>query len=91
MYNGAVERTQIYLGGDELELLDQMARRTGASRSELIRRAVRNTFGENTKAERLRALDSSAGAFRSRRVSGADYVDSIRGDLNERLNWQGLG
>jgi len=84
-------RTQIYLGDDELELLDRVARTTGASRSELVRRAVRNTFGEKTKAERLRALEASAGTFRGRRMTGADYVDALRGDLNERLNRQGLG
>jgi Arc/MetJ-type ribon-helix-helix transcriptional regulator len=67
-----------------------MARTTGASRSELIRRAVRSTFGEKTKAERIRALDESAGAFRGRRLTGADYVDALRGDLNERLKRQGL-
>ena len=91
MYSGVMGRTQIYLGDDELELLDRVARTTGASRSELVRRAVRNTFGEKTKAERLRALEASAGTFRGRRMTGADYVDALRGDLNERLNRQGLG
>ena len=84
-------RTQIYLGDDEVELLDRVARTTGVSRSELIRRAVRNTFGEKTKAERLRALEASAGTFRGRRMTGADYVDALRGDLNERLNRRALG
>ncbi len=91
VYSGATGRTQIYLGEDELELLDRVARATGASRSELVRRAVRNTFGEKTKAERLRALEASAGTFRGRRMTGADYVDALRGDLDERLNRQGLG
>jgi len=91
VYCGVMGRTQIYLGDDELELLDRVARTTGASRSELVRRAVRNTFGEKTKAERLRALEASAGTFRGRRMTGADYVDALRGDLNERLNRQGLG
>jgi Arc/MetJ family transcription regulator len=91
VYTGVMGRTQIYLGDDELELLDRVARTTGASRSELVRRAVRNTFGEKTKAERLRALEASAGTFRGRRMTGADYVDALRGDLNERLNRQGLG
>jgi Arc/MetJ-type ribon-helix-helix transcriptional regulator len=91
VYNGVVGRTQIYLGDDELELLDRVTRATGASRSELIRRAIRNTFGEKTKAERIRALEETAGSFRGRRVTGADYVDGLRGDLNERLKQQGLG
>ena len=81
-----MSRTQVYLGQDELALLERASRDTGASRSELIRRAVRTTFGEQGKAEKLRALQGSAGSWPGRRVSGADYVDAIRGgDLNERL------
>jgi len=83
-------RTQVYLGEDELELLDRVAQATGASRSELIRRAIRGTFGEKTKAERRRALTASAGSWAGRRVTGADYVDAMRGDLNERLRRFGV-
>lgn len=90
MYSGVVGRTQVYLGDDELELLDRVARATGASRSELIRRAVRSTFGEKTKAERLRALDASAGSWKGRPLTGAEYVDALRGDLNERLRRLGV-
>jgi Arc/MetJ-type ribon-helix-helix transcriptional regulator len=90
VYSDVVGRTQIYLGEEELELLDRVARATGASRSELIRRAVRSTFGEKTKAEKLRALDASAGSWGNRRFTGAQYVDTIRGDLNERLRRLGL-
>jgi Arc/MetJ-type ribon-helix-helix transcriptional regulator len=81
-----MSRTQVYLGEDELELLERASRDTGASRSELIRRAVRRTFGEQNKAEKLRALEASAGSWRGRRASGAEYVNAIRsGDVNERL------
>jgi Ribbon-helix-helix protein, copG family len=90
VYGDVVERTQIYLDVVELELLDRAARSTGASRSELIRRAVRQTFGDKSTAERLRALEASAGAFSGRRQAGADYVDALRGDLNERLDHPGL-
>ncbi len=90
VYSGAVGRTQVYLGDEELELLDRVARATGASRSELIRRAVRSTFGEKSTAEKLRALDASAGSWNGRRFTGAQYVDAIRGDLNERLRNLGL-
>jgi hypothetical protein len=83
-------RTQIYLGTDELELLDRVARITGASRSELVRRAVRSTFGQPTKADKLQALEASAGSWRSRDFTGAEYVDSARGDLNQRLSRLGL-
>jgi Arc/MetJ-type ribon-helix-helix transcriptional regulator len=80
-------RTQVYLGEDELALLERVSHDTGASRSELIRRAVHRTFGEREdKAERLRALGASAGSWRARRTSGAEYVDEIRrGDVNDRL------
>jgi metal-responsive CopG/Arc/MetJ family transcriptional regulator len=86
VYSDAMGRTQIYLGDDELKLLDHVARETGASRSELIRRAVQSTFGMRSKDERLRALRASAGAWKHRKQTGAEYVDSIRtGDLNKRL------
>jgi Arc/MetJ-type ribon-helix-helix transcriptional regulator len=86
-----MSRTQVYLGEDELALLERASRDTGASRSELIRRAVRTTFGEQGKDERLRALKASAGSWRGRRASGAEYVDALRGgDLNERLAQLGV-
>ncbi|MGH2768364.1 MAG: ribbon-helix-helix protein, CopG family [Actinomycetota bacterium] len=90
MYSDVVGRAQVYLGEEELELLDRVARFTGASRSELIRRAIRSTFGEKTKEEKLRALDASAGSWRGRRFTGAEFVDAIRGDLKERLRRLGL-
>ena len=75
---------------DELELLDTVARATVASRSELIRRAVRSTFGQPSKADKLQALEASAGSWRGRRFSGSESVDSVRGDLDERLSRLGL-
>lgn len=82
---------QVYLGEGELELLERASRDTGASRSELIRRAVRKTFGEQGADEKLRALQASAGSWRGRRASGAEVVDAIRsGDLNERLAQLGV-
>jgi Arc/MetJ-type ribon-helix-helix transcriptional regulator len=84
-------RTQIYLGEDELELLERASRDTGASRSELIRRAVRATFGEQAKGDKLRALKASAGSWQGRQISGAEYVDAQRsGDLYERLARLGI-
>ena len=83
-------RTQVYLGEEELALLDEAARATGASRSALIRRAVRRTFGPLSKAEKLRALKASAGSWSGRSFTGAEYVDAIRGDLIGRLRAQGL-
>lgn len=84
-------RTQVYLGEDELELLDRASQETGASRSELIRRAVRSTFGRQGRDERLNGLRASAGSWRGRRRSGAEYVEAMRsGDLNERLTRLGV-
>jgi hypothetical protein len=90
VYSDTIGRTQIYLGSDELELLDRVARATGASRSELVRRAVRSTFGQPTKADKLEALTASAGSWGGRSFSGSEYVDSVRGDLSERLGLLGL-
>jgi hypothetical protein len=90
VYPDAVGRTQVYLGDEELGLLDRVASATGASRSELIRRAVRSTFGERSKAEKLDALDASAGSWGGRRLTGAEYVDALRGDLNERMRRLGV-
>ena len=87
VFNNTMRRTQVYLGSEELALLDRASRESGASRSELIRRAVRATFGDHDKADKLRALQASAGSWRGRRPSGAEYVDARRGgDLNERLS-----
>ncbi|HEY9302956.1 MAG TPA: CopG family transcriptional regulator [Mycobacterium sp.] len=83
-------RTQITLSDQELELLDRAAKATGASRSELIRRAIHAAYGSRSKAERAAALKRSAGAWRGRDFTGADYVDAVRGDLNDRLSRLGL-
>jgi hypothetical protein len=86
----SMTRTQVYLGDDERELLARASRTTGASTSELIRRAIRSTFGEMSKEDKLRALDRSFGSWKDRDFTGAQYVDTIRGDLNERLRRLGL-
>jgi Arc/MetJ-type ribon-helix-helix transcriptional regulator len=83
-------RTQITLSDEEIELLDRAAESSGASRSELIRRAIRSTYGRRTKEQRTAALKRSAGSWAGRRFTGADYVDAVRGDLNDRLNRLGL-
>jgi Arc/MetJ-type ribon-helix-helix transcriptional regulator len=84
-------RTQVYLGEEELELLDRVSEETGASRSELIRRAVQASFGRQGQEARLSALRASAGSWRGGRGSGAEYVDAMRGgDLNERLSRLGV-
>jgi Arc/MetJ-type ribon-helix-helix transcriptional regulator len=90
VYSDAMSRTQVYLGQEELGLLDRVAAETGASRSELIRRAIRMTFGQRSQEARLEALRRSAGSWKKRRFTGSEYVDALRGDLNERLRHVGL-
>lgn len=86
VYSRAVARTQVYFGEEELAILERVSRTSGASRPELIRRAIRSTFGDRTKDEKLRALAASAGLWRGHRFTGANYVEATRGDLDERLH-----
>jgi hypothetical protein len=88
----SMSRTQIYLGEDERELLERMSKATGASASELIRRAIRSTYRlELTTEEKLRLLESSAGSWKDRDFTGAEYVDAIRGgDMNEGFRRLGI-
>lgn len=90
MYSDGVHRTQIYLDDDEVALLTQASARTGASRSELIRRAVRSQYGVHTPEGRLAALRASAGTWSDRSATGADYVEELRSDLGQRLEQVGL-
>ncbi|MGH3449050.1 MAG: CopG family transcriptional regulator [Nocardioidaceae bacterium] len=86
-----MHRTQIYLDDEEADLLGRVAERTGASRSELIRRAIRTQYGAETAETRLAGLRASAGAWRGRSATGAEYVETVRADLNERFEQVGLG
>lgn len=89
MYSGVMGRTQVYLGEVELALLERASTDTGASRSELIRRAVRHSYGDS-EPDTLRVLRESAGSWKSA-GSGADFVGELRaGDLNERLAGFGI-
>ncbi|HZQ65691.1 MAG TPA: ribbon-helix-helix domain-containing protein [Gaiellaceae bacterium] len=84
-------RTQIHLSDDDIERLDAEARRTGASRSELIRRAIRARYPSPAKRgktpdERRAAILAAAGAWRDRTFTGEEYTRAIRsGDMNENL------
>jgi Arc/MetJ family transcription regulator len=90
MYSDGVHRTQIYLDDHEFDLLTQASQRTGASRSELIRRAVRTQYGTDTPEGRLAALRASAGTWSDRSATGGEYVEDLRGDLAQRLEQVGL-
>ncbi len=85
VYSGVVGRTQVYLGREELELLERVSQSTGATRSELIRRAIRSTFGEPSKDEKLRALRTSAGSWKERVKRGRSrmkLIDRVAVDIS---------
>ena len=93
MYNVVINRTQVYLGAEEDRLLTAAAQESGASRAELIRRAVRATYGSSGPSERLAALAAlraSAGVWADRDEDGEAYVERIRGGLNSRLSSLGI-
>ena len=79
MYTYIVERTQIYLSKAQSAALDREARRTGTTRSHLIRDAIEARYGSGR--DRVRAADAlrrTAGLWKSRAESGAEYVDRLR-------------
>ncbi|HEV3311583.1 MAG TPA: CopG family transcriptional regulator [Chloroflexota bacterium] len=84
-------RTQIYLGPDDEDMLDREVRRTGASRSELIRRAIHRTYGVKSSSERLPLLRAGLGLWSDREFTGAEYVETVRHDLNDRLRVDSKG
>ena len=69
-------RTQIHLGEEEVQLLDAEARETGASRSELIRRAVRERYGSQPDAPRRRPR--TIGILSSGRIDAANDEEWLR-------------
>jgi hypothetical protein len=76
-----LRRKQVYLTRTELTVLDKESKKTGASESELIRRAVDRTYlGREglSRAERLRHLQVSGGAWSGRTQTGAEYVETRR-------------
>jgi hypothetical protein len=72
-------RTQISLEDDDRRILDEAAARTGRSISALIRDAVQQVYGTQRSEEAdLAAMDVAFGAWKRRRVSGADWVEGVR-------------
>lgn len=80
-------RTQISLSQEDVDLLDQLERATGASRAELIRRALREHYGITSSLDdRKQRARRAFGAWKNRRFTGDEYVRAIRsGDMNENL------
>ncbi len=87
MYTYIVERTQIYLSGAQAAALDREAKRTGVTRSHLIREAIEERYGLAADRERLRAaLRETAGLWKDRKETGEAYVERMRtGDRMRRL------
>jgi Ribbon-helix-helix protein, copG family len=78
-------RTQVTLSDAEYRLLKRESERTGASMSELVRRAVSATYG-STKRRRGNGFEASFGIWKDRDFDGAEYVERIRGPgLGHRL------
>lgn len=79
MYTYIVERTQIYLARDQAAALDREAKRTGTTRSHLIREAIADRYGASRDRDRItEALRRTAGLWRDRSETGAAYVDRLR-------------
>lgn len=88
MHMYIVERTQIYLSSAQSAALDREAKRTGRTRSHLIREAIDRAYRiDNRSREFLRALETSAGAWRDRTESGEEYVGRIRSGSRLRELW----
>ena len=79
MYTYIMERTQIYLSRDQSAALDREAKRTGTTRSHLIREAIEARYGTSPDAKRVReALRVTAGLWSDRTETGQEYVERIR-------------
>ena len=79
MYTYIMERTQIYLSREQAARLDRAAKRTGSTRSHLIREAIEARYGTAKDPERIeRVLRTTAGVWRDRVETGEHYVERIR-------------
>lgn len=79
-------RTQIHLGPEEIEALDRESAATGASRSELIRRAIRERYGPH-EPKRPKGRPRSIGMISSGRIDAANDEEWLRQEW-DRL-WPG--
>ena len=78
-------RTQITLSDAQYDRLREEAKRTGASLSELVRRALENTYGLPKMEDARSALRDSFGAWSDRDFDGAKYVERLRRGMARRL------
>ncbi len=81
MYTYTMQRTQIYLSQRAATALAREARKSGHTRSQLIREAIEARFLGGFNPEDLeRAILDSAGCWRRRRAAGdgASFVEKLR-------------
>lgn len=79
MYTYIVERTQIYLSREQAAALDREAKRSGTTRSHLIREAIEARYGPDRDAGEVRkALRATAGLWNDRSETGEAYVERLR-------------
>jgi predicted DNA-binding protein len=83
-----MERTQIYLNAEEARALERLARRTGRTKSQLIREAIDQTYlgSRHDREHVIAAIRRAAGSWRQRKETGAEYVEQIRGGRLARLH-----
>lgn len=88
MYIYIMERTQIYLNAEEARALERLARRTGRTKSQLIREAIDRTYlgSHHDREHVIAALRRAAGSWRRRKETGAEYVERLRGGRLARLH-----
>jgi predicted DNA-binding protein len=78
MYTYIMVRTQIYLSDEIDAVLVRLSRRTGRTKSQLIRDALERLYlAAKERDQIVTALRASAGAWR-RAEGGAEYVESRR-------------
>jgi hypothetical protein len=78
-------RTQITLSDAQYARLKEESKRTGASLSELIRRALEEAYQLPRLEDAQSALGDSFGAWGNRDFDGAKYVERLRRGMARRL------
>lgn len=73
-----MKRTQIYIDDSDFEMLNKIGKQERKSVSELIRKAIKNTYKK--KEEGLKVLKEAAGLWQDRDFDTQEYVRSLRED-----------
>lgn len=88
MYIYIMNRTQIYLTDEEEKALSRRARKTGRSKSDLIREAIDSNYltAAADATAFIEVLEKTAGAWTGRSETGAQYVNKLRSGRLGRLH-----